>query len=464
MPSGRGQVRDQSKEQEVIMQAVRKVIIMGAAGRDFHNFNVFFRNNPDYRVEAFTAYQIPGIAGRVYPPALAGEAYPRGIPIFDESELPELIRRFSIDEVVFAYSDVAHIDVMHKCAAVNALGADFRLMGANTTTIASSRPVISVCAVRTGCGKSPTSRRITELLRKKGKKVVVVRHPMPYGSDINAQRCQRYAELGDLDRYECTIEEREEYEAHILLGNILYAGVDYEEILHRAEKEADIVLWDGGNNDLPFFRSNLHIVLVDPHRPGHEVRYYPGETNLRMAQVVVVSKVGSASKEGIDAVLANVGAVNSKAKVIRADSVVSAQDESAIRGKNVLVVEDGPTLTHGDMTFGAAHLAARRFGAARIVDPRPYAVGSIKATFSKYPHLTDVLPAMGYGEQQVKDLQATIDAVPCDLVLVGTPLDLGRLVRTSRPMIRVSYTLDPPASEALDAVLDEFISRTNGRK
>jgi predicted GTPase len=436
---------------------------MGAAGRDFHNFNVFFRDNPDYRVEAFSAYQIPGIAGRIYPPALAGVFYPEGIPIYDESELPELIRRQSIDEVVFAYSDVSHLDVMHRAALVTSLGADFRLMGTHSTTIASRKPVISVCAVRTGCGKSPTSRRIAELIRRKGKSVVVVRHPMPYGNDINAQRCQRYASMDDLDRHQCTIEEREEYETHIQQGNILYAGVDYAEILKQAEREADVVLWDGGNNDLPFFKSDLHIVLVDPHRPGHEVSYYPGETNLRMAQVVIVSKVGSAAPENIEKVVSNVKRLNPRANIILADSVVSAQDESAIRGKNVLVIEDGPTLTHGDMTFGAAHLAARRFGAAKIVDPRPYAVGTIRATFDKYPHLTEVLPAMGYGDRQVKDLQATIEAVPCDLVLVGTPLDLARLVRTSRPMNRVTYNLDPEATRALEGIVDKFLSGTRGK-
>jgi predicted GTPase len=441
------------------MQVVKKVIIMGAAGRDFHNFNVHFRNNTQARVEAFTAYQIPNIAGRTYPAALAGPGYPDGIPIFDEAELPALIRRYSIDEVVFAYSDVSHLEVMHRAALVNSLGPDFRLMGMSSTAIQSSRPVISVCAVRTGCGKSPTSRRVTELLRKRGKSVVVVRHPMPYGADIMAQRCQRFAVLEDLDRHRCTIEEREEYESHIQQGNVVYAGVDYEEILRQAEKEADIVLWDGGNNDLPFFRPDLHIVLVDPHRPGHEVRYYPGETNLRMAQVILVSKAGNAPPAGVDEVLASAAKLNPEAAVVRSDSVVSVQGEAAIRGKNVLVVEDGPTLTHGDMTYGAAHVAARSFGAARIVDPRPYAVGSIKETFAKYPHLTDVLPAMGYNPHQVQELQATIDAVPCDLVLVGTPLDLGRLIRTSRPMVRVTYSLDADSTRALDRILEKFLSR-----
>jgi predicted GTPase len=445
------------------MSQIKRVLIMGAAGRDFHNFNVFFRNNTEYRVEAFTAFQIPGIAGRIYPPALSGASYPEGIPIHDESELPGLIRRHSIDEVVFAYSDVAHVEVMHRAALVNSLGADFRMMGTATTMVQSRKPVVSVCAVRTGCGKSPTARRVAELLRKKGKSVVVVRHPMPYGSDLNAQRCQRFETIQDLDKHHCTIEEMEEYESHIHEGRIVYAGVDYEEILRSAEQEADIVLWDGGNNDLPFYRTDLHIVLVDPHRPGHEVRYHPGETNLRLAEVVLVSKAGSASAEGIDEVLANVARINPKATCIRADLVLSVSDEAVIRGKKVLVVEDGPTLTHGEMSYGAAHLAARRFGAAEIVDPRPYAVGSIRQTYAKYGHLKDILPAMGYGEQQVRDLEATIDAVPCDLVLVGTPFDLARLIRFRRPMIRVGYSLDAEVSLKLDRIIDDFLAKTSKR-
>ncbi len=446
------------------MDVMRKVIVMGAAGRDFHNFNVYFRDNPLYRVEAFTAFQIPGIAGRRYPEELAGPNYPGGIPIYDESRLPELIRRLAIDEVVFSYSDVSHLDVMHRASLVNALGADFRLMGTHSTMLESQKPVISVCAVRTGCGKSQTSRRITNLLSKKGKSVVVVRHPMPYG-DLNAQRCQRYEKIEDLDRYHCTIEEREEYEAHIQQGHVLYAGVDYGEILRRAEQEADVILWDGGNNDLPFYRTDLHVVLVDAHRPGHEIRYYPGEANLRMAQVVMISKIGTAKPEWIEEVTANVKAVNPEAMLIRADSVVSVPDEAAIKGKRVLVVEDGPTLTHGEMTYGAAHVAAQLFGAAEIVDPRPYAVGSMKQTFGKYQHLRDVLPAMGYGDGQIQDLKATIEAVPCDLVLVGTPLDLARLIRTNRPMMRVRYSLDEATGAVLDGILDKFIrSAGEGRK
>jgi predicted GTPase len=429
---------------------------MGAAGRDFHNFNVYFRNNPRYKVEAFTAFQIPGIAGRTYPPQLAGKGYSKGIPIYDESELPDLVRRLGIDEVVFAYSDVSHLDVMHRAALANSLGADFRLMGAAATTLKCSKPVISVCAVRTGCGKSQTSRAVTGLLRKRGKSVTVVRHPMPYGSDLNAQRCQRFETLADLDKYHCTIEEREEYEAHIEKGHVVYAGVDYEDILRAAEQASDIVLWDGGNNDIPFYRSDLHIVVADPHRPGHEVRYHPGETNLHMAQVIVLNKVNTAAKAGIDEVLANVRAINPAARTILADSVVAVADEKAIAGKRVLVVEDGPTLTHGEMSYGAAHVAARQWGASAIVDPRPYAVGSIRQVYEHYRHLTDVLPAMGYGEEQVKDLSDTINAVPCDLVLVGTPFDLSRLVKSDRPMMRVTYALGPPAVDALDQILNDF--------
>jgi predicted GTPase len=429
---------------------------MGAAGRDFHNFNVHFRNNPQYKVEAFTAFQIPGIAGRTYPPELAGDGYPKGIPIFDESELPALIEKYQVDEVVFAYSDVSHLEVMHRASLVNALGADFLLMGARSTMVKSTKPVISVCAVRTGCGKSQTSRCVTELLRARGKSVVVVRHPMPYG-DLNAQRCERFETLEDLARYHCTIEEMEEYESHIQKGHIVYAGVDYEEILRKAERESDIVLWDGGNNDIPFYQTNLHIVVADPHRAGHELRYYPGETNLRMAQVVVVNKVNTAEPAAVAEVIANISKTNPRATIIRAGSVVSVEDEKAIKGKRVLAVEDGPTLTHGEMSYGAAHVAARQFGAAAIVDPRPYAMGTIRDVFEKFGHLTDVLPAMGYGDEQVRDLKATIDAVPCDLVLVGTPFDLARLIKTRHPMIRVNYNLDQAGTSELARILDGFL-------
>jgi len=434
----------------------KRVIIMGAAGRDFHNFNVCYRKNPEVEVVAFTAFQIPGIAGRTYPPELAGGLYPDGIPIFDETELPRLIDDLNADQVVFSYSDVAHVEVMHRAALVNACGADFVLLGAAPTQIKSTKPVLSVGAVRTGCGKSQTSRRITQILRKKGKRVVAVRHPMPYG-DLAAQRCQRFATLEDLAEHECTIEEREEYEGHINLGNIVYAGVDYEEILRSAEKEADVILWDGGNNDISFYETGLHIVLVDPHRPRHEVLYHPGETNLRLADVVLVAKIGTAAPENIDIVEKSARELNPNAKIIRADSVVSVTDPDQVAGKRVLVVEDGPTLTHGEMTYGAGHVAARKFGAAEIVEPRPYAVGSIRETFAKYSHVTDVLPAMGYGETQTRELQETINAVPCDLVIVGTPFDLGRLIKVNKPMSRVTYELDDESSRELEALIDAFL-------
>jgi predicted GTPase len=439
------------------MTDVKKVIIMGAAGRDFHNFNVYFRKNPLYRVNAFTAFQIPNIEGRTYPPELAGDNYPLGIPIFGESELPELVQRYSPDEIVFAYSDVSHEEVMHRASLVNALGADFRLMGVNSTMLRSSKPVIAVCAVRTGCGKSPASRCITELLQQKGRSVVVVRHPMPYG-DLKAQRCQRFQTLEDLDRHHCTIEEREEYESHIQNGHLVYAGVDYEQILRSAEKEADVILWDGGNNDTPFFKPDLHIVVVDPHRPGHEIRYHPGETNLRMAQVVIVNKIGNAPPAGIEQVLSNVAGFNPAATVVKADSILTVQNPETIQGKRVLVVEDGPTLTHGDMSYGAARVAAERLAAAAIVDPRPFAVGSIRGAFAKYRHLVDVLPAMGYSREQVQDLEDTINAVPCDLVVVGTPLDLSRLVKTNKPMVHVTYGMDASAAAALGGIVDSFLS------
>jgi len=437
------------------MSKQRNVLIMGAAGRDFHNFNVYFRNNASEKVVAFTAFQIPGIAGRTYPPVLAGKLYPEGIPIYDEKELPELIEKLKVDEVVFAYSDVAHEDVMHRASLVNACGPDFRLMGMATTQIRSSKPVISVGAIRTGCGKSQTSRRIAQLLHKRGKSVVVIRHPMPYG-DLAAQACQRFAQLSDLDRHECTIEEREEYEEHIKLGHVVYAGVDYGMILAEAEKEADVILWDGGNNDTPFYESNLHIVVVDPLRPGHEYRYYPGETNLRMADVALMSKVGSASAHDIQAVRDSVRRLNPKAKLIEADSVVTASNPEQIAGKRVLVVEDGPTLTHGEMSYGAGYVAAGKYGAAEIVDPRPYAVGTIRDTFARYSQVKQVLPAMGYGDDQVRELQETINAVPCDLVLVGTPFDLGRLVEVNKPMLRVTYEVDEAGTKALEQLIQHF--------
>jgi predicted GTPase len=419
----------------------RKVIIMGAAGRDFHDFNVYWRDNPAFEVVAFTAAQIPDIAGRVYPPALAGPRYPRGVPIYAEDQIAALIREHGADLVALAYSDLRHEDVMHKAALVNASGADFCMLGHRHTMLRSTKPVIAVCAVRTGCGKSQTSRAVARILKAAGKKVAAVRHPMPYG-DLTRQICQRFATLEDLVRHDCTIEECEEYEPHIVAGNLVFAGIDYEKILRAAEAEADVVLWDGGNNDMPFFKPDLYITVVDPHRPGHERRYYPGETNLRMADVIVVNKVDTAKKSDVKVVLANIRAVNPKARVIMANSPVSVDEPRRIKGQRVLVVEDGPTLTHGEMQYGAGHIAARKYKAKAIVDPRRYAVGSIRKTFAKYTHVTEVLPAMGYGGKQMRELERTINAVPCDLVLIGTPIDLGRMLKINKPALRVTYELE----------------------
>jgi predicted GTPase len=429
-----------------------RVLIMGAAGRDFHNFNVFFRDRERYEVVAFTATQIPNIEGRVYPPELAGPLYPQGIPIYPEEELTALIVKERIDQVVFAYSDVPHEYVMHKASQVLAAGADYRLMGAKSTMLASARPVVAVCAVRTGCGKSQTARRVADILQGLGKKVVVVRHPMPYG-DLVAQTCQRFADYDDLDRYRCTIEEREEYEPHIDRGVTVYAGVDYERILREAEKEADVILWDGGNNDLPFFRPALHVVVTDPHRAGHELRYHPGEANLRMADVVVINKIDTADLADVSAVRENVMYANPDAVIVEAASPITVQDPAAIRGRRVLVIEDGPTLTHGEMAFGAGVVAARRFGAAEIVDPRPYAVRSIRDTFEKWPTTGALLPAMGYGEEQVKDLQETIANTPADLVLIATPIDLRRVVDIRQPSQRVGYELQEIGRPTLEEIL-----------
>lgn len=434
-----------------------RVIIMGAAGRDFHNFNLCFRDNPAYDVVAFTATQIPNIEGRTYPPELAGQLYPAGIPIYPESDLVDLIRKHNADQVVFAYSDVPHESVMHKASLVLATGADFRLMGARDTMLKSSAPVVSVCAVRTGSGKSQTTRRISDILRQMGKRLVAVRHPMPYGNLVK-QACQRFATYEDLDRHDCTIEEREEYEPHLDRGTIVYAGVDYELILRSAEKEADIVLWDGGNNDLPFFKPDLHIVVADPHRAGHELRYHPGEANLRMADVVVINKIDTSEPEKIELVRANIRAVNPGAIVIDAASPIFVDDPQSIRGAKVLVVEDGPTLTHGEMTYGAGIVAARRYGAAEIIDPRPYAVRSIAATFQKYPGTGTLLPAMGYGPQQVQDLEDTINATPCDLVIIATPIDLRRVLKINRPTQRVRYELQEIGQPTLQEVLSKAIS------
>jgi predicted GTPase len=431
-----------------------RVLIMGAAGRDFHNFNVYFRDNPRYEVVAFTAAQIPNIEGRVYPPELAGQGYPNGIPIHPESELVNLIRDLKVDQVVFAYSDISHEYVMHKASQVLAAGADFRLMGTEATMLESSQPVVSVCATRTGSGKSQTTRRVCDLLRDMGKKVVAVRHPMPYGNLVE-QACQRFATYEDLDRYNCTIEEREEYEPHIDRGVVVYAGVDYERILREAEKEAGVIVWDGGNNDLSFFKSDLYIVVVDPHRAGHELRYHPGEANLRAADVVVINKIDTADLGDIAVVRSNVVAVNPGAIIVEAASPIFVEDANAIRGKTVLVVEDGPTLTHGEMAYGAGVVAARRFGAAKIVDPRPYAVGSLVSTYEKFPTTGHVLPAMGYGEEQIAELEQTVNNTPCDLVLVATPIDLRRVLKIERPSQRVRYELQEIGRPTLKDVLTE---------
>ncbi len=431
-----------------------KVIIMGAAGRDFHNFNCCYRNNPRYKVVAFTATQIPDIEGRVYPAELAGEGYPDGIPIHAEEELETLIEKHNAELVLFSYSDVPHTYVMHQCARANAAGANFQLIGAAETMLKSSNPVIAVCAVRTGCGKSQTTRKVAEVLKAMGKKVAVVRHPMPYG-DLVKQACQRFGELSDMDKHECTIEEREEYELHIRNGNLLFAGVDYQKILAAAEKEADVVLWDGGNNDMPFFKPDLFITVADPHRAGHEVSYYPGETNFRMADLLLINKVNTADEGSIKVVEENARKLNPRAKVVRADSAVVCADASLVKGKKVLVVEDGPTLTHGEMKYGAGHVAARECGAGQIVDPRPYAAGTIKGVFEKYTHLTDILPAMGYGKKQIADLEASINATPCDAVLIGTPIDLATLVKVNKPTVRVSYELDGAGSQMVEKVIRE---------
>jgi predicted GTPase len=429
-----------------------KVIIMGAAGRDFHNFNTVYRDNQRYEVVAFTATQIPKIGGRTYPPVLAGKLYPRGIPIHREDKLEELIKKHRVDEVAFSYSDVTHEYVMHKASVVLAAGADFILLGPTGTCIKSNKPVISICAVRTGVGKSQTTRYVVKVLQEMGKKVVAIRHPMPYG-DLEKQICQRFASMDDLKKHDCTIEEREEYEPHIQKGVVVYAGVDYAEILKQAEKDADIIIWDGGNNDFPFYQSDFQIVLVDPHRAGHSLTYHPGETNLRMADVVVINKVTTARPEWIAEVQENIAAANPGATVVKCNSPIAVERPEEVPGKNVLVVEDGPTLTHGEMAYGAGILAAEQFGAASIVDPRPSAVGSIKQTLKKFPHIGPLLPAMGYHEQQLKDLEETINKVDCDLVLLGTPTDLGKIIKINKPSMRVFYELadhgEPTLSELI---------------
>jgi predicted GTPase len=432
-----------------------RVLIAGAAGRDFHNFNVLYRNRELFRVVAFTATQIPNIDGRVYPAQLAGSLYPDGIPIEPEAELETIVRTREVDEVVFAYSDVTHEHVMHVASRALAAGADFRLASPRETMLPSSKPVVAVCAVRTGSGKSQTTRRVAELLREAGRRVAVLRHPMPYG-DLTRQAVQRFAAYEDLDAADCTIEEREEYEPHLAEGNLVFAGVDYAAILELAEREADLIIWDGGNNDTPFVRPDLHVVVVDPHRPGHELRYHPGETNLRMAHVCVVNKVDSAAQAGVDAVLDSIRAHNPEAKIVLAASPFHVEgDPGEIAGKRVLAVEDGPTLTHGEMAYGAAVLAAKANGASELIDPRPFAVGSIADTFRAYPHIGELLPAMGYGRAQIEELRETIERSDAELILIGTPIDLRRLVRLDKPALRVTYRLQEVGEPTLADVLAE---------
>ena len=434
----------------------KRVLIMGAAGRDFHNFNTVYRHNPDYDVVAFTATQIPNIDDRTYPPELSGDLYPDGIPIHDEAELTNLIKELNVDDVVFSYSDVPHEYVMHKASEVIKFGANFVLLGGEPTMIKSNKPVVAIGAVRTGCGKSQTTRRVAEVLASAGKKVVAIRHPMPYG-DLAKQKVQRFSTLEDLELHDCTIEEMEEYEPHIVRGSVVYAGVDYKAILDQAEEEADVILWDGGNNDLPFYKPDLFIVVADPHRAGHEMSYFPGESNLRMADVVVINKMDSARQEDVAKLKKNIDAVNPGATVIEANSPVSVDDSEIISGKRCLVIEDGPTLTHGEMKFGAGTVAAEKFGAVEIIDPRPWIEGTIADTFEKYPAIGKVLPAMGYGGQQVKDLEATINAVDCDVVVIGTPIDLRRIISIDKPSVRVTYDLAEIGSPDLADVLKPFL-------
>ncbi len=428
---------------------------MGAAGRDFHNFNVLYRNNGQVEVAAFTATQIPDIEGRIYPVELAGKLYPNGIPIHDEIELEKLIKELHVEEVVFSYSDISHEDVMHKASRVMSAGAHFKMLGGNPTMIQSTKPVIAVCAVRTGCGKSQTTRRVAEILKDAGKKTAVIRHPMPYG-DLAKQAVQRFSSLDDLINHKCTIEELEEYEPHINRGNVVFAGVDYEAIIREAEKEADVILWDGGNNDMPFYKPDLYIVVTDPHRPGHELSYYPGETNLVMADVVVINKIDTANAADVEIVRNNISQSNPKAVIIDADSPISVEDPSLIAGKRALVIEDGPTLTHGGMKYGAGIVAAKKFGASEIVDPRPYITGKLRETFDHYPDIGTLLPAMGYGDEQVKDLETTINNTDCDVVIIGTPIDLRRIINIKQPSVRVTYNLKEKGSSSMVELLNSF--------
>ena len=441
----------------------RRVIIIGAAGRDFHNFNVFFRNNPTYEVVAFTASQIPDISGRKYPAELAGELYPNGIPIYEEKDLPTLIKDLKVDVCVFAYSDVSYQHVMRLASIVNAAGASYMLLGPNDTMLKSTKPVIAIGATRTGCGKSQTSRRVIEILMKKGLKVVAVRHPMPYGNLV-AQKVQRFASIDDLHKYNCTIEEMEEYEPHIKRGNVIYAGVDYEAILRAVENDpqgCDVIVWDGGNNDFPFFKPDLMIGVADPLRPGAEVSYYPGEIVARLADVIVINKIDSASLENINIVRNNIQKINPKAIVIEGASPIKITDPSLIKGKKVLVIEDGPTLTHGEMKMGAGIVAAMKYGAAEIIDPRPYLVGELKETFEIYPNIGSLLPAMGYGKQQMIDLETTINNVPADTVIIATPIDLNRIIKINKPTVKVEYELQEIGYPTMEDVLNEFLSKNN---
>ena len=441
--------------------AQRKIIIIGAAGRDFHNFNTFFRDNPAYKIVAFTAAQIPNIADRKYPSELSGNLYPEGIPIYPQENLQKLIKELDVDECIFAYSDVPYSTVMNISAQVNAAGADFSLLGPKNTTLKSTKPVIAVGAVRTGCGKSQTSRRVAEVLMSHGLKVIAIRHPMPYGNLV-AQKVQRFATIDDLKKHNCTIEEMEEYEPHISRGNVIYAGVDYEAILRAAENDpngCDVILWDGGNNDFPFYRPDLMITVVDPLRPGHELSYYPGEVTLRLADVVVINKIDSANFDDILTVRKNIEQINPKATVVDAASTISVDKPEVIKGKKVLVIEDGPTLTHGEMKIGAGIVAARRFGAAEIIDPRPYAVGKLAETYRIYPGVGKVLPAMGYDEQQMNDLSATIEQTECDSVVIATPIDLGRVIKINKPNTRVQYNLQEIGHPNIESIIENFVKK-----
>ena len=441
------------------MQAGKKIVIMGAAGRDFHNFNVYFRNNEDYNVVAFTATQIPGIYGRKYPPELSGNLYPAGIPIYSERDITKIIKDYEIEEVVFAYSDIPNTYVMEKSAIVNAAGADFILMGTDKTMLKSTKPVIAVCAVRTGCGKSQVSRKLFEIFRNKGYSVACIRHPMPYDENITMQIVQCFASYEDLDRYNCTIEEREEYEPYIDMGGMIFSGVDYEKIIREAEKDADVIIWDGGNNDFPFIRPDLWITLTDPHRAGHELYYYPGELNARTADIIIINKVNTARKEDIETVRNNIKRINPDAQILEGVSTIIADNKELIKDKRALVIEDGPTVTHGGMKYGAGKIAAETWGAKEIIDPRSFAVGSIIKTFSKYPHLSNVLPAIGYGKKQIRELEETINKSDCDIVISGTPIDITRVLKTNKPVVRIRYGVGEETGKELEKIVDAFISK-----